>query len=110
MDPRDLDGKTVVAVLFQSEAPEVGYIRGVAAWNGGELRVFSEKGQVYPVPATFACGAQAITRGVRETVPAAMRAILASAEFVIPIPPPSGGNIALAVTPSGPVRLPPNDR
>ena len=99
MDLRDLDGRAVVGVLFQAEAPEVGYIRGVAAWNGGEVRIISEEGQVYPVPASFASIAQVVTESVREAAPAAMRILLAGAEFIIPIPPPGGGDIALAVTP-----------
>ncbi|MFL5562266.1 MAG: hypothetical protein ACJ79K_12395 [Gemmatimonadaceae bacterium] len=110
MDLRELDGRTVVGVLFQSEATKVGYIRGVAAWNDGELGVISEEGQVYPVPASFASVAQPVTESIREAAPAAMQILLAAAEFILPIPPLSSGNIALAVTPGWSRRPSPNDR
>ena len=99
MDLHDLDGRPVLGVLCQPEAVAIEYIRGLAYWSGLELRVASEVGQVYDVPASFAAAAQAVTDGVREAAPAEMRALLAGAEFVVPIPTSGGGDIALAVTP-----------
>ena len=99
MDLPDLDGRAVLGLLFESKAGPLEYIRGVARSNGGGLSVVAEGGQLYRVPASFAVLAQPVSDGVRVAAPAALQVLLSGVEFLVPIPPPEGANIALAVAP-----------
>lgn len=99
MDPRELEGCLVLAVVYGSDL-SVSYVRGLAKCDANDVLIAGENGKDYKVQNDFASSSMPVDDAVRAAAPESVVPLLRNVTYVVPVPPPNE-DFALATTPPG---------